>query len=260
MVNKQNIRTLTEKLHDSEKNRKVIEQPTELFPDLSVDNAYNIQLENVKRKQKEGLRVTGKKIGLTSKSMQKLLGVGEPDYGHLLNDMEVVNGGTVPPKKLIQPKVEGEIAFILHEDIKGPGVTMEQVLNATKYIVPSIEIVDSRVKDWKIKLEDTIADNASSGLYVLGDTYVSPNKHDLSKLKMDLYKNGRFINSGTGADVLGNPAICVAWLANRLAHYNISLKAGEVILSGALSEAIEGEIGDVFEINIDKLGTVSVKL
>lgn len=260
MENEQKIQTLAEKLYYSEINRKEIEQPTKFVRELSVDDAYHIQLENVKRKQKEGLHITGKKIGLTSKSMQELLGVGEPDYGHLLNDMEVPNGGTVPSGKLMQPKAEGEIAFILREDLKGPEITMEQVLHATESIVPSIEIVDSRVKDWKITLEDTIADNASSGLYVLGDVHVSPRKHDLSQLKMNLYKNGKFINSGTGADVLDNPAICVAWLANRLAQYNISLKAGEVILSGALSAAIEGETGDIFEINIEKLGTVSVKL
>ncbi|SDH68043.1 2-keto-4-pentenoate hydratase [Alteribacillus persepolensis] len=255
-----NISDLSQKLYDAEMTGKSIKPLVDFWPEMTVDDAYYIQLENIKRKKQEGQQVMGKKIGLTSKPMQELLGVNEPDYGHLLNTMQVKNGEKVPKGKLLQPKVEGEIAFVLDKTLQGPNVTMEEVLNATRYVLPAIEIVDSRVQEWKITLKDTVADNASSGLYVLGDEPVEPHKYDLSELGMVLYRNGNVINRGAGLEALGHPAICVAWLANRLSHFNISLEAGEVILSGALSKAIEGQEGDLFEVEVENLGTVSVNL
>lgn len=213
-------------------------------------------MKSIDQKVKDGQNVVGKKIGLTSFAMQKLLGVDQPDYGHLLDSMEVPNGGTIPMDTLFNPKVEGELAFVLKKDLIGPAVTVEDVLEATEYIVPSIEIVDSRITDWKIKLEDTVADNASCGLFALGSQRFDSNEIDLTEIKMSLYKNGEFMNKGTGADVLGHPATCVAWLANKLAEYDVTLKAGEVILSGALSAAVAAQKGDVFTTEFGQLGKV----
>jgi 2-keto-4-pentenoate hydratase len=191
--------------------------------------------------------------------MQKLLGVDQPDYGHLLDSMVIENGAEISLKKVLQPKVEAEIAFVLKKDLKGPNVTVMDVLQAVDYVVPALEIVDSRVADWKIKLEDTIADNASSGLYVLGGKPLSVDQLDLAQVGMVLYKNGEVINTGVGAAALGNPAACVAWLANKLSDYEITLKAGEVILSGALSAAVDGKPGDYFQARFAHLGEVSVR-
>ena len=227
-------------------------------PELTVEEAYAIQLENIELKVEQGQTIVGKKIGLTSKAMQDLLGVNEPDYGHLLDGMVVENGSAVPKGKVLQPKVEGEIAFVLKKDLKGPNVTTLDVLQATDYILPAIEVVDSRVKDWKIKLPDTIADNASSAFYALGGKPIKIEDVDLELLGMVLKKNGKLVNTGVGAAALGNPAQCVAWLANRLADFDISLRAGEVILSGALSAAIDAEEGDTFTAKFAHLGEVSI--
>ncbi|TSI08709.1 2-keto-4-pentenoate hydratase [Lysinibacillus sp. BW-2-10] len=226
---------------------------------LTVDEAYAIQLENIYRKVEEGQKIVGKKIGLTSLAMQNLLGVNEPDYGHLLDSMVVENGGKVSIEKVLQPKVEAEIAFVLKSDLRGPNVTALDVLQATEYIVPALEIVDSRVQDWKIKLTDTIADNASSGFYVLGGKPTKVTEINLELVGMAFSKNGEIVNTGVGAAALGNPANCVAWLANRLSDFDITLKAGEVILSGALSAAVEATKGDFFTARFAHLGQVSVQ-
>ncbi|WP_305473857.1 2-keto-4-pentenoate hydratase [Bacillus sp. EB600] len=227
-------------------------------PELTLDEAYYIQLENIKKKLEEGQKIVGKKIGLTSVAVQKMLGVDEPDYGHLLDTMVVENGGTIDTKDMLLPKVEGEIAFILKKDLKGPNVTAVDVIQATDYVVPALEIVDSRVQDWKISLRDTVADNASSGLYVLGGKPTKLEDIDLELVGMALYQNGEVANTGVGAAVLGSPATSVAWLANRLADYDITLKAGEVILSGALSGMVVAKSGDNFVARFAHMGQVSV--
>ncbi|WP_077328506.1 2-keto-4-pentenoate hydratase [Virgibacillus siamensis] len=231
---------------------------TAVDPDLTIDEAYYVQLQTIQANVESGRKVTGKKIGLTSKAMQEMLGVGEPDYGHLTDDMEVNNRGEIPANRVLQPKVEGEIAFILKEDLVGPNVTSLDVLQATDAVVPALEIVDSRIKDWKITLADTVADNASSGLYLLGNNPKKITDIDLKQIGMAVYKNDTLQNTGVGAAALGDPAKCVAWLANKLAKYDITLKAGEVILSGALSAAIEAEPGDHFYVKFAELGEVSV--
>lgn len=226
--------------------------------DLVIDDAYKIQLINIDKEVSEGKKITGKKIGLTSAAMQKVAGVDQPDFGHLLDSMEVKNN-TIDAKTMLQPRVEGEIAFVLKEDIKGPDATIESVIEATEYIAAAIEIVDSRIKDWKINIIDTVSDNASSGMYVLSDKKVDPKTLDLTKISMDLYKGEEMINSGTGADVLGNPAYCVAWLANTLWNYGVILKKGEVVLSGALSAMQAAYAGDEYTAKFSDLGDVSVK-
>ncbi|MGG7620312.1 2-keto-4-pentenoate hydratase [Bacillus coreaensis] len=245
-------------LFDAEKTGVGTNPLTTLDPSLSVTEAYHIQLENIQMKVEQGKKIIGKKIGLTSLAMQKLLGVDEPDYGHLLDSMEVTNGGTISIEKVLQPKVEAELAFVLKKDLIGPNITTLDVLQATDFIVPALEIVDSRVKDWKIKLPDTIADNASSGFYVLGDRKAKVDEINLELLGMVLSKNNEIVNTGVGAAALGNPATCVAWLANKLSEFGIPLKAGEIILSGALSAAADAKAGDLFSARFAHLGEVKV--
>jgi 2-keto-4-pentenoate hydratase len=245
-------------LADAEKTGVGTNPLTILDPSLSVTEAYHIQLENIQMKVEQGQKIIGKKIGLTSLAMQKLLGVDEPDYGHLLDSMEVTNGGRISIEKVLQPKVEAELAFVLKKDLIGPNVTTLDVLQATDYIVPALEIVDSRVNDWKIKLPDTIADNASSGFYVLGERKAKVDEINLELLGMVLSKNNEIVNTGVGAAALGNPATCVAWLANKLSEFGIPLKAGEIILSGALSAAADAQAGDTFSARFAHLGEVKV--
>lgn len=247
------------KLRSAEDNKQGIHIPISTeWEDITIDDAYAIQRMNIEEKVKNKDVVTGKKIGLTSKAMQEMLGVNEPDYGHLLSSMEIPLGGEISMSQMLEPKVEAEVAFILKEDLVGPNVSVIDVLRATDYVVPSLEIIDSRIKDWKINLLDTVADNASSGLYVLGENKLRLDEIDLLQMGMVLYKNGEMVNTGVGSAVLGNPVLCVAWLANKLYEYGVILKKGEVILSGALSGAVAIEAGDEVTAKFSKLGNVSV--
>lgn len=249
---------LAEALKAAEKTCQPIGQVSAEHPELEIKDAYKIQLINIGKELEEGRVITGKKIGLTSLAVQNMLGVDQPDFGHLLDSMEV-SEGVVDRDKLVQPKVEGEIVFVLKDDLVGPSVTVEDVLDATDYVAAGIEIVDSRVADWKITIIDTVADNASSGMYYISDKRVDPKSVDLKAIEMNFYKNGQLMNSGVGAAALGDPAYCVAWLANTLYEYGVVLKKGEVILSGALSAMLEAETGDEFRASFTELGDVSVK-
>jgi 2-keto-4-pentenoate hydratase len=224
--------------------------------EISVEDAYNIQLFQIRQKVAKGAVVVGKKIGLTSKAMQDMLNVSEPDYGHLLDDMMYGDGETIRLNKFIQPRIEFEIAFVLNKDLKGPGVTMNDVIEATDYVVPALEIIDSRIKDWQIKFEDTVADNGSSAGAIIGRTTAKIDDLDLAAVKMTVTRNGEFLDSAAGSAVMGHPAHAVAWLANTLGSYGISLNAGEVILSGALSKAIPIEDGDTFTAEFEHIGAV----
>ncbi|MDO7788196.1 2-keto-4-pentenoate hydratase [Desulforamulus aquiferis] len=247
------------KLLEAERTQTPIDTLTTTYPDLKVDDAYRIQLAQVSMRLEEGRKIVGKKIGLTSKAMQQLLGVDEPDYGHLFDDMLLMEGELCRRDQLIKPKIEGELAFVLKERLKGPGVNIADVYRATAGILPSIEIVDSRIRDWKIKLPDTIADNASSCRFVLGSRMVPINQIDLRHVGMILEKNGEMVNSGAGAAVWGNPAAAVAWLANKLGAFDIALEPGEIILSGAITAAVDASAGDVFTLSFHTLGTLNLK-
>jgi 2-keto-4-pentenoate hydratase len=212
-----------------------------------------IQMENVRRAESMGYRISGKKIGLTSLGMQAQLGVHEPDYGHLFSAMECA-GGKVNTEGLIQPKIEAEVAFVLKKDLTGGAVTPEDVRNATDYVTAAFEIVDSRVEGWRIKLPDTIADNASSGRYILGAKRVDISEADLTLEHMKLWKNGVCADEGTGAAVMGDPVAAVAWLANKLWEYGSPLRAGEVVLSGAFTAAPAAVKGDRFRAEFSTLG------
>lgn len=246
-------------LYEAERNQQPIPPLAETYPGLSASDAYRIQHAVIDRKLKEGARVVGHKIGLTSLAMQQLLGVDQPDFGHILDTMMVADGSALARSSLIYPRVEGEISFVLAEDLRGPGVTAARVLAATRFVMPALEIVDSRIADWKITLCDTIADNASSCRMVMGGRPLAVEGLDLRLMGMVLEKNGEVANTATGAAVLSHPANAVAWLANKLAEFDVTLKAGEVILPGALSAAVTVEAGDSVRATFDHLGSVSVR-
>ncbi|MDR1066144.1 MAG: fumarylacetoacetate hydrolase family protein [Clostridiales bacterium] len=249
------IKRFADTLYNSERRRESVPPLTAEDPALTIDDAYAIQLCNVDRVVKEGFRISGKKIGLTSPGIQKQLGVNEPDYGHLFSAMESADG-KINASHLILPKIEGELAFILKKDLDGGAVTVEDVRAATDYVVAAFEIVDSRVENWNIKLIDTVSDNASSGRYILGEKTVSLDDINPSEVSMKLYKNKKLEQEGTGAAVLGDPKLAVAWLANKLWSYGVTLKKGEVILSGAFSAAPAAVAGDFFEAEFAGLGSV----
>lgn len=258
-LNEEQVRKYASELYDAERQNCTVRPLTERHPNITADEAYRIQLALIEIKQTQGSKVVGKKVGLTSKAMQKMLNVDQPDYGHILDGMIVEDGGQFPLSQLIQPKIEPEIAFVLDRDVKGPGVTPIQVLAATRFVVPALEIIDSRIEAWKIKLCDTIADNASSGRVVLGGYPKTIDRADLRLVGMVLEKNGEVVQTGVGAAVLGHPAIAVAWLANAVARFDVVLKAGEIIMPGAICGAVDVTKGDVIQASFGGLGTVSVR-
>ena len=203
-------------------------------------------------------KIVGKKIGVTSAPVQEMLGVFQPDFGFLTDGMVFEDGADISIEQhLIQPRAEGEIAFRLKTDLAGPGVTEQDVLDATETIMPCFEIVDSRIHDWNIKIEDTVADNASCGVYVLGKNEVDPRDYDLPNLHMKVYKNGELHSEGLASAVQGNPLTAVAWLANTLGEFGIPFKAGEVILSGSLVPLIPVVAGDRMSLEIEGIGGCS---
>jgi 2-keto-4-pentenoate hydratase len=247
---------LAQNLRNAELNLKAIEALTSAYPDMSVADAYMIQRIAVEERVRNGGIVVGKKVGLTSRAMQVALGVSEPDFGHLFADMLFDEEIAVPVSGLLQPRIEAEIAFIMGEDMKGPGVSLADVLRTAVAVVPSFEIIDSRIADWKIKIQDTIADNGSSAGFVLGSKLIPANAVDLKYVGLVLQKNGSIIDTAAGAAVMGHPAKAVAWLANALAVMDIGLKKGEVVLSGSFTKAFAVEAGDVFTASFGGLGSV----
>lgn len=256
------IVTLAEALYQAEKTKETIAPFTDRFPQMTPDQAYQVQLQLMQMKIAKDLEtVVGMKIGMTSRGMQKLLNIDIPDYGHLTDAMMLREGEVCHMQELISPKVEGEIAFCLKKDLKGPGVTVADVYNAVEYIAPSIEVVDSRINDWRIKLCDTIADNGSSARFVIGARMTKISQVDLRLVGMTMEKNGQLLSSGTGAEVWGNPAAAVAWLANTLSAYSeeLYLHAGQIIMSGALTAADPAIAGDCYTVSFDGMGSISLR-
>ena len=227
--------------------------------DLTVDDAYAISLDFLSRRRKDGEKVVGKKIGVTSKAVQDMLGVHQPDFGFLTDWMQVGEVIDVVAKALIAPRAEAEIAFVLKHSLNGPGVTAADVVAATDYIAPCFEIVDSRIQDWKISIVDTVADNASCGVFVVGDAKADPREVDLPALHVTVTKNGAPLSEGYGSAVQGDPAQAVAWLANTLGAYGVTLDAGDVILSGSLVPLEPAAKGDVFEMTLHGVGTCTAR-
>ncbi|MDR7869150.1 MAG: fumarylacetoacetate hydrolase family protein [Sporomusaceae bacterium] len=253
------ILQLARELYAAESGHAPIAALTDRHPGISNDEAYQVQLAGMRLRMAEGHVIVGKKIGLTSKAMQSALGVFEPDYGYITDRMMALEGEPLSLSELIAPKVEAEIAFVLKEDLVGPGITVAKVLQATAGIMPALEIIDTRIKDWKIKIQDTIADGASIGKVIVSGRLVPVEECDMRLMGLVLEKNGETVATAAGAAVLGHPANAVAWLANKLAAYGITLKAGEIIMSGSLTAACPVAAGDSMRASFDRLGVVGAR-
>ncbi|WP_099251112.1 2-keto-4-pentenoate hydratase [Mycobacterium sp. shizuoka-1] len=243
-------------LAEAERTRVPMTPLTANHPDIDVVDAYEIQLINIRQRIAEGARVVGHKVGLSSEAMQKMMGVDEPDYGHLLADMEVFEDKPVPAGRYLFPRVEVEVGFILADDLPGAGCTEDDVLAATAAFAPAIELIDTRITDWKIALCDTIADNASSAGYVLGKERVSPKDVDIKAIDAVLTRNGEVVAEGRSDAVLGNPVTAVAWLARKVESFGVRLKAGDIVLPGSCTRAIDARPGDHFVADFAGLGSV----
>jgi 2-oxopent-4-enoate/cis-2-oxohex-4-enoate hydratase len=258
-LTKQSIEQHGNDLYRAFLERTTVAPFTERIDGITIEDAYQLQKHFVGCRIAAGETIVGKKVGATSKIVQTMLGVQQPDFGYLLSAMIFNEGDVVPANSLIQPKAEGEIAFILKRDLIGPGITNAAVLAATECVMPCFEIIDSRIKDWKIKIQDTVADNASCGVFVLGGAAVNPHGLDLALCGMMLEKNGEIVTTGAGAAALGHPLNAVAWLANTLGPLGIALRAGEVILSGSLAALIPVQAGDNLRVTIGGIGGCSVR-
>lgn len=259
-MNEALVSRLADELFSALRSGRSVAPLTERFPHINIENAYCISDRFLARRLNDGETLIGRKIGFTSARLQQQLGVSEPSHGYLTNRMRHESGEEIPISgSLIQPRIEGEIAFILKQDLCGPHVTAEQVIEATEAVVPCFEIVDSRVRDWRIKAQDSIADNASCGLVVVGEPVAGVQGLDLIDCRVMIQKNDQPAEFGSGAQALGSPAGCVAWLANRLGQAGGRLRAGELIISGALVPAAPVSAGDSFRLAIEGLGGVDVR-
>jgi len=241
----------------AESARSPVKRISEQFPGLDVADAYEIQLRNIGRRVRAGAVIRGHKVGLSSRAMQQMMQVGEPDYGHLLSDMFVAESTPIPAAALCAPRVEVEVAFVLREALPAPGCTVPDVLRCTAYVCPALEIIDSRIQNWELTLVDTIADNASSGLVVLGGRATPLGGLDLRTIGAVLRINNAVVATGASGAVLGNPATAVAWLANKVQPFGVRLQAGHVILPGSCTRAYDVAAGQVVRADFDRLGSVS---
>ncbi len=248
---------LAAELQDAAACGKPVDPLTDRFPEMTVDDAYAIQLLQIHRRVGAGAAVRGYKVGLTSAAMQQQLGVGEPDFGHLLDDMFWPDSAPIPTSGYLQPRAEPETALILGRELTGPGVSVEEAAAAVAFAVPAIEIIDSRIRDWRIALADTIADNASSAGVVLGATRTPFDAVDLPLVGCLLSKNGQLAGTGAGGAVLGTPIAALAWLANTLGPRGVELRSGDVVLPGSVTAAVPIEAGDTVTATFHTLGSVT---
>lgn len=258
-MNNDLIRQLGDTLYGALTTQTTVAPLTETHPDITIEDAYKISLHLLEQRLAAGERVIGKKIGVTSAAVMDMLDVRQPDFGFMTDAMRY--DGEMPiSKTLIQPRAEGEIAFLLKRALTGPGVTNADVIAATEAVVPCFEVVDSRIQDWKIKIQDTVADNASCGLFTINENAaLDPRNIDLAACEMVVIKNGQTISTGTGAAAMGSPVTCVTWLANTLGEYGISLNAGDIILSGSLVPLERVTAGDVMTVQIKGMGECTVR-
>ena len=251
-----------DELYNALRSQTAIAPLTEQAPEMSIKDAYEVSsLLLEKRVELDGEKVIGKKIGVTSSAVMTMLGVDQPDFGYLTDAMVIEEGQSLSlSEKMIAPRAEGEIAFVLKQDLTGPGITVSDVLRATDFVVPCFEIVDSRIRDWKIRIQDTVADNASCGYFLLGQDAVDARTLDLSTCGMVMELNGQLASTGAGAAALdASPVSCVAWLANTLGRLGTSLKAGEVILSGSLVPLQVVKPGDFMSVSIGGIGRTAIR-
>jgi 2-keto-4-pentenoate hydratase len=256
MLSVQTRDELAADLAQAERSREPITPLTDGNPSIDVVDAYEIQLINIRQRVAEGARVVGHKVGLSSKAMQQMMGVDEPDYGHLLDEMEVFEQTPVKAGRYLYPRVEVEVGFILADGLPGADCSEEDVLAATAAFAPAIELIDTRISDWKIKLCDTIADNASSAGFVLGTQRVSPKDIDIKNIDAVLTRNGEVVAKGRSDAVLGNPVTAVAWLARKVESFGVRLQKGDIVLPGSCTRAIDARPGDRFVAEFDGLGSV----
>jgi 2-oxo-hept-3-ene-1,7-dioate hydratase len=262
-LSKDDIRLAAERLHQAEKTRQQIRQLSLVHPGISIADAYAIQQAWVEIKLTEGRRIRGHKIGLTSKAMQSALGIDEPDSGVLFDDMFFADGGLVPSDRFIATRIEAELAFIMKTRLAGPHCTMFDVLNATDFVVPALEILDTRIERVDAetkstrKIVDTIADNAANAGIVIGGRPLRPLEADLRWIGALCYRNGQLEETGLAAGVLNHPATSVAWLANKIAPLGLALEPGQVVLAGSFIRPIETRKGDTIQADYGPYGTVS---
>jgi 2-oxo-hept-3-ene-1,7-dioate hydratase len=259
------IQQAAARLDAAERSREQVRQFSLDYPGISIEDAYAIQRAWVDLKLKDGRKLVGHKIGLTSRAMQVSSNITEPDYGALLDDMLFEEGSDIPFERFIVPRVEVELAFILGKPLRGPNCTVFDVLEATEWVVPALEIIDARIQqidpDSKVtrKVFDTISDNAANGGVVMGGRPVRPNDIDLRRVPAILYRNGVIEESGVSAAVLNHPAKGVAWLANKLAPYDVTLEAGQIILGGSFTRPVAASPGDTFHVDYDQLGSIACR-
>lgn len=246
-------------LLEAYRTREPVDPLTERHPGLSLADAYDIQLRQIAARVAGGRSVVGHKVGLTSLAMQRQLGVDQPDFGHITDDMVFSSNSSVPVDAYLQPRVEPEVAFVLKSPLRGPGVTVPAALAAVDFVLPALEIIDSRIRDWRIGLLDTIADNASSGGIVLGSTPVGVGDVDLRLSGCVLCSNGEVVATGAGGAVLGSPINALVWLANTLADWDEGIDAGHVVLPGSQTPAVSVTAGDVVSASFGGIGSVTVR-
>jgi len=251
------IRRYGDELYQALRARTPVAPLTARTPEITTTDAYHVSRRLLERRLADGEKIVGKKIGVTSRAVQTMLDVHTPDFGWLTDRMRCE--GEVPTAPLIQPRAEAELAFVLARDLLGPGVTAADVVAATEVVVPCFEIVDSRIEAWKIRYQDTVADNASSGVFVLGPDRAGPGGVDFAACEVIVEKNGAPLSRGTGAEAMGSPLACVAWLANQLAEFGIALEAGEIVLSGSLVPLEPVRPGDVMTMRMPGIGGATVR-
>ena len=265
MMETQTHRILAAELEQAQNTRQQVRHFTQRYPDMTIQDSYAIQREWTSLQLAQGKKSIGHKIGLTSRAMQLASQITEPDYGMLLDSMLLRDGEEVDASRFIVPRFEVEFAFILGKPLMGPDVTVFDVLNATDYVVPALELIDARIEQFDREskqprqVRDTIADNAANAGIVLGNRAVKPNEIDLRWAGALLFKNGVIEESGLGAAVLGHPANGVVWLANKLAQHGEGLKAGEIVLGGSFTRPVACAAGDTFHADYGTLGSISVR-
>ena len=258
MLTPSDRRIVADQLWAAQQDRRPIEPLTTSFPGIDVVDAYEIQLINVARQRTAGATVYGHKVGLSSPVMQQMMGVDEPDYGHLLDTMVLVEGTCVPADRYCAPRIEVEVAYVLGDALPGATCTEADVMAATEYLAPSIELIDSRIADWRIGLADTIADNASSAGVVLGGQRMSPRDLDPADIDAVLFQDDDEVARGNTRAVLGNPTTAVAWLARTVASFGVQLQAGHVVLPGSCTRAFDVRAGSTFRAEFAGLGSVAL--
>ncbi|MGG1659112.1 2-keto-4-pentenoate hydratase [Brevibacillus sp. NRS-1366] len=258
MLQKETIDNIATALFSAEREAFEVDKFVDNYPQLNADLAYRAQERLIEMKcEAEKTKIAGRKLGLTSVAKQQMMGVHEPVYGVLLDSMRLTEDTPISLAPFIHPKIEPEIAFVFKRELKGSSVSVPEVLDATAYVMPALEIIDSRYRNFSFTLPDVIADNASSSRFILGGPYFKPDEADLRLMGMVFKKNGQVISTSTGAAVMGHPARAIAWMVNKLAEAGQSIQPGEIVLSGALCEATAVSAGDLITVSMDGLGSAT---